>query len=108
MMTCTSDKSGKASSGVCCTDHTPHAAIISVASSTKNRLTTDQRIRAAITSRWSLTAWALYAGLLYGRRAFGWHGRKAAFFAIAGFIAYLLAYLGLKLASWAVAISRTV
>jgi len=57
---------------------------------------------------WSLTAWAIYAVLLYGHRAFGWHGRKAAFFAIAGFIAYLLAYLGLKLASWAVAISRTV
>lgn len=45
---------------------------------------------------WSLVAWTLYAVLLYGHRAYGWHGRKAAFFAIAGFIAYLLAYLGLQ------------
>lgn len=49
---------------------------------------------------WSLVAWGIYAVLLYGHRAHGWHGRRAAFFAIAGFIAYLLAYLGLKMASW--------
>jgi ABC-type uncharacterized transport system permease subunit len=51
---------------------------------------------------WSLAAWAIYAMLLYGHRAWGWHGRRAAFFAIAGFVAYLLAYLGLKIASWLV------
>jgi ABC-type uncharacterized transport system permease subunit len=56
---------------------------------------------------WSLAAWAIYAVLLYGHRAYGWHGRKAAFFAIAGFIAYLLAYLGLKLAAWAVGTGQT-
>lgn len=49
---------------------------------------------------WSLAAWTIYAVLLYGHRAWGWHGRRAAFFAIAGFAAYLLAYLGLKFASW--------
>ncbi len=57
---------------------------------------------------WSLTAWALYAVLLYGHRAYGWHGRRAAFFAIAGFIAYLLAYLGLKLVSWLAGAGQTV
>ena len=56
---------------------------------------------------WSLAAWAIYAVLLYGHRVYGWHGRKAAFFAIAGFIAYLLAYLGLKLAAWAVGTGQT-
>lgn len=49
---------------------------------------------------WSFIAWAIYGVLLYGHRTYGWHGRKAAFFAIAGFIAYLLAYLGLQFASW--------
>lgn len=48
----------------------------------------------------SLAAWLIYAILLYGHRAWGWHGRRAAFFAMAGFVAYLLAYLGLQFASW--------
>ena len=33
----------------------------------------------------SLVAWVIYAGTLAGRAAAGWHGRRAAYFAILGF-----------------------
>ena len=45
-MTCTSDRSGIASSGVRSSDHTPHARRASVASSTRKRLAIDQRMSA--------------------------------------------------------------
>src|SRR5437588_831010 len=35
----------------------------------------------------SLVAWLIYAGTLAGRAAGGWHGRRAAYFAIVGFAA---------------------
>jgi len=35
----------------------------------------------------SLVAWIIYAGTLAGRTAAGWHGRRAAYFAIMGFLA---------------------
>jgi len=57
---------------------------------------------------WSLVAWGIYAVLLYGHRAYGWHGRRAAFFAIAGFVAYVLAYVGLNMAPWVATPGRTV
>jgi cytochrome c-type biogenesis protein CcsB len=38
----------------------------------------------------SLVAWVIYAGTLAGRAAGGWHGRRAAYFAIAGFAALVL------------------
>jgi cytochrome c-type biogenesis protein CcsB len=38
----------------------------------------------------SLVAWIIYAGTLAGRAAGGWHGRRAAYFAIAGFAALVL------------------
>jgi cytochrome c-type biogenesis protein CcsB len=38
----------------------------------------------------SLVAWVIYAGTLAGRAAAGWHGRRAAYFAIAGFVALVL------------------
>ncbi|HEU5323518.1 MAG TPA: cytochrome c biogenesis protein CcsA, partial [Methylomirabilota bacterium] len=38
----------------------------------------------------SLVAWVIYAGTLAGRAAIGWHGRRAAYFAVAGFAALLL------------------
>ena len=38
----------------------------------------------------SLVAWVIYAGTLAGRTAGGWHGRRAAYFAIAGFAALVL------------------
>ena len=50
-MTCTSDRSGSASIGVVFTDQMPQATTNSVASRTRKRLATDQRISAAIISR---------------------------------------------------------
>jgi len=41
----------------------------------------------------SFVAWAIYAGTLAGRAAAGWHGRRAAYFAIVGF-ATLVVTLG--------------
>jgi cytochrome c-type biogenesis protein CcsB len=38
----------------------------------------------------SLLAWLIYAGTLAGRAAGGWHGRRAAYFAIAGFVALVV------------------
>jgi ABC-type uncharacterized transport system permease subunit len=38
----------------------------------------------------SLVAWVIYAGTLAGRAAGGWHGRRAAYFAIVGFVALVL------------------
>lgn len=38
----------------------------------------------------SLVAWVIYAGTLAGRAAAGWHGRRAAYFALLGFAALVL------------------
>lgn len=38
----------------------------------------------------SVMAWLIYAGTLAGRAAAGWHGRRAAYFAIAGFAALVI------------------
>ncbi len=38
----------------------------------------------------SLVAWLIYAGTLAGRTTAGWHGRRAAYFAIAGFVALVV------------------
>lgn len=38
----------------------------------------------------SFVAWAIYAATLAGRAAAGWHGRRAAYFAIVGFAALVL------------------
>ena len=38
----------------------------------------------------SLVAWVIYAGTLAGRSAGGWHGRRAAYFAIIGFAVLVL------------------
>jgi ABC-type uncharacterized transport system permease subunit len=38
----------------------------------------------------SFVAWAIYAATLAGRAAAGWHGRRAAYFSIIGFIALAL------------------
>lgn len=38
----------------------------------------------------SFVAWVIYAGTLAGRAAVGWHGRRAAYFAIIGFGALVL------------------
>jgi cytochrome c-type biogenesis protein CcsB len=45
---------------------------------------------------WSLFTWFLYAALLHQRLVVGWRGRKAAIMAIAGFLAILFAFLGVR------------
>lgn len=44
----------------------------------------------------SITAWAVFAGLLWGRWRFGWRGRKALRWTLSGYGALLLAYFGSK------------
>lgn len=44
----------------------------------------------------ALAAWAIFACLLAGRWRFGWRGRKAARYTIAGFIVLAVAYFGSK------------
>ena len=38
----------------------------------------------------SFVAWVIYAGTLAGRTAAGWHGRRAAYFSIVGFVALVV------------------
>jgi ABC-type uncharacterized transport system permease subunit len=44
----------------------------------------------------ALVAWAIFASLLFGRWRFGWRGRKAARYTIAGFVVLAVAYFGNK------------
>ncbi len=44
----------------------------------------------------SLLAWALFGALIVGRLRYGWRGRTAARFSVAGFLILALAYLGSK------------
>jgi ABC-type uncharacterized transport system permease subunit len=44
----------------------------------------------------AIVAWAIFACLLFGRWRFGWRGRKAARYTIAGFVVLALAYFGSK------------
>jgi ABC-type uncharacterized transport system permease subunit len=44
----------------------------------------------------SMVAWLLFAGLLFGRQRFGWRGRAALHWVLAGSVALLLAYFGTK------------
>jgi cytochrome c-type biogenesis protein CcsB len=46
---------------------------------------------------WSLITWFIYAALLHARMTVGWRGRKAAWFAIIGFIAVLITFFGVNL-----------
>lgn len=46
---------------------------------------------------WSLITWFVYAALLHGRLTTGWRGRKAAIFAIIGFMVLLFTFLGVNL-----------
>lgn len=45
----------------------------------------------------ALSAWFIYALLLWGRHQMGWRGNKAIRWALAGFICLMLAYFGSKL-----------
>jgi ABC-type uncharacterized transport system permease subunit len=44
----------------------------------------------------AIVAWAIFACLLFGRWRFGWRGRKAARYTIAGFVVLAVAYFGSK------------
>ncbi len=46
---------------------------------------------------WSLITWFLYAALLHGRLTVGWRGRKAAIFAVSGFVVLVFTFLGVNL-----------
>ena len=46
---------------------------------------------------WALITWFLYAALLHGRLTTGWRGRKAAIFAIIGFLCLLFTFFGVNL-----------
>ncbi len=46
---------------------------------------------------WALITWFVYAALLHGRMTVGWRGRKAAIFAIIGFLCLLFTFLGVSL-----------
>lgn len=45
----------------------------------------------------AITAWIVFAVLLYGRWRFGWRGRTAIRWTLGGFISLLLAYFGSKM-----------
>lgn len=42
----------------------------------------------------SIVSWLIFAALLVGRHAWGWRGRKALYWTLAGFVALLFAYVG--------------
>lgn len=43
-----------------------------------------------------LVSWLIFAGLLWGRRRYGWRGRPAIGWTLAGFACLLLAYVGVQ------------
>lgn len=43
-----------------------------------------------------IASWLIYAALLTGRRVYGWRGRTAIYWTLAGFLTLLLAYVGVK------------
>jgi cytochrome c-type biogenesis protein CcsB len=46
---------------------------------------------------WALITWFLYAALLHGRLTIGWRGRRAAIFAIIGFLCLLFTFFGVNM-----------
>ena len=44
----------------------------------------------------ALVAWLTYAGFLHSRIAYGWRGRKSAYFAIVAFLFVIFTYLGVS------------
>ena len=43
-----------------------------------------------------MASWLIYAALLTGRKVYGWRGRTANLWTVAGFVSLLLAYVGVK------------
>ena len=46
---------------------------------------------------WAFITWVVYAGYLHARSTTGWKGRRAAWIAIVGFLAFLFNYFGVNL-----------
>ncbi|MBT9498952.1 MULTISPECIES: cytochrome c biogenesis protein CcsA [Zoogloea] len=47
----------------------------------------------------AIISWILFGSLLVGRHAWGWRGKKALYWTLAGFIALMLAYVGSRFVS---------
>ena len=47
----------------------------------------------------AFTSWGIFAALLIGRRIYGWRGRIALRWTLAGFLVLLLAYIGSRFVS---------
>ncbi len=43
-----------------------------------------------------VASWLIFAALLWGRRIYGWRGRTAIYWTLAGFMSLMLAYVGVK------------
>lgn len=43
-----------------------------------------------------IASWVIYAALLAGRQVYGWRGRTAIYWTLAGFVTLLLSYVGVK------------
>jgi ABC-type uncharacterized transport system permease subunit len=43
-----------------------------------------------------IASWVIFAALLTGRRLYGWRGRTAIYWTLAGFISLMLAYVGVR------------
>ncbi len=46
---------------------------------------------------WAFITWVLYAAYLHAQATAGWRGRKAAWFALAGYLAFLFNFFGINL-----------
>lgn len=46
---------------------------------------------------WAFITWVLYAAYLHAQSTAGWRGRRAAWFAVAGFLAFLFNFFGVNL-----------
>jgi cytochrome c-type biogenesis protein CcsB len=46
---------------------------------------------------WSFITWVIYAGYLHARSTAGWRGRRAAWFAVAAFVALIINYYAVNI-----------
>ena len=59
----------------------------------------DQALRLDHKTLFAFASWAIFAALLVGRHAYGWRGRIALRWTLAGFVLLLLAYIGSRFVS---------
>lgn len=59
----------------------------------------DQALRLDHKTLFAFASWAIFAALLVGRQAYGWRGRIALRWTLAGFVLLLLAYIGSRFVS---------